>query len=224
MIEWGTLSCGEGVASRSHSMDCGRTPAVVTPFHRDVKRENTVLDGVTHNNSPGCRVISVSNRLCTDVGTNFQPTCVFFERICGPAEFGCTCVSRDVKPENIVLEGGRWGGRLYLLDFGGVQAAASATSSALGSTVVGTYGYMVCRGVPTWITLPLSVFVCMAVPFLVTCVCLDAHVRELPTTHAWFCGTPSLGSQQVVICIPLGGSLALHNGDGWAIWYLVMCC
>ncbi|KXZ55099.1 hypothetical protein GPECTOR_3g253 [Gonium pectorale] len=52
-------------------------------------------------------------------------------------------VHRDIKPENIVLEGGAWGGRVFLVDFGGVQAVASAGELAgLGSTIVGTYGYM----------------------------------------------------------------------------------
>lgn len=49
---------------------------------------------------------------------------------------------RDVKPENIVIEGGKTGGRVFLVDFGGVQAAASSPEDALGSTIVGTYGYM----------------------------------------------------------------------------------
>lgn len=35
-------------------------------------------------------------------------------------------IHRDIKPENVVLEGGRWGGRVYLVDFGGVQGAATA--------------------------------------------------------------------------------------------------
>lgn len=47
---------------------------------------------------------------------------------------------RDVKPENIVLEGGKAGGRVYLVDFGGVQAAA--LDQDFGSTIIGTYGYM----------------------------------------------------------------------------------
>jgi len=50
-------------------------------------------------------------------------------------------VHRDVKPSNIVIEGGRTGGRVYLVDFGGVQAVATA-GELLGSTVVGTYGFM----------------------------------------------------------------------------------
>ncbi|KAL0052888.1 hypothetical protein WJX82_009212 [Trebouxia sp. C0006] len=47
---------------------------------------------------------------------------------------------RDVKPENIVLEGGKTGGRVFLVDFGGVQAAA--LDQDFGSTIIGTYGYM----------------------------------------------------------------------------------
>ena len=49
---------------------------------------------------------------------------------------------RDVKPENVVLSGGRAGGRVFLVDFGGVQAAAASELAGLGSTVIGTYGYM----------------------------------------------------------------------------------
>lgn len=48
---------------------------------------------------------------------------------------------RDVKPENIILADGRADGRVFLVDFGGVQAAASG-ASGIGTTVVGTYGYM----------------------------------------------------------------------------------
>ena len=77
---------------------------------------------------------------------------------------------RDVKPENVVLEGGRWGGgKAFLVDFSGVAAAAlaasegggggggggsSAASSSPGTTVIGTFGFMapvgfffVCLGV-----------------------------------------------------------------------------
>lgn len=45
------------------------------------------------------------------------------------------CRCRDVKPENIVLEGGKAGGRVYLVDFGGVQAAA--LNQDFGSTIIG---------------------------------------------------------------------------------------
>lgn len=52
-------------------------------------------------------------------------------------------VHRDIKPENVVLEGGEWGGRVYLIDFGGVQGAAPPGESfASSSTIVGSYGYM----------------------------------------------------------------------------------
>ncbi|KIZ02988.1 serine/threonine protein kinase, partial [Monoraphidium neglectum] len=50
-------------------------------------------------------------------------------------------VHRDIKPENVVLEGGAWGGRVYLIDFGGVQGA-SPTGDSLASTIVGTFGYL----------------------------------------------------------------------------------
>lgn len=52
------------------------------------------------------------------------------------------CMHRDVKAENIVLEGGKAGGRVYLVDFGGVQAAAAGDALQTGSTIIGTYGYM----------------------------------------------------------------------------------
>ena len=41
-----------------------------------------------------------------------------------------------------MLEGGRAGGRVYLVDFGGVQAAAAGDALQTGSTIIGTYGYM----------------------------------------------------------------------------------
>lgn len=49
-------------------------------------------------------------------------------------------IHRDIKPENVVIEGGRWGGRVYLIDFGGVQGSSGIGD--MGSTIVGTYGYM----------------------------------------------------------------------------------
>eukprot|EP00882_Tetradesmus_deserticola_P009899 GHRQ01010460.1.p1 GENE.GHRQ01010460.1~~GHRQ01010460.1.p1 ORF type:complete len:311 (+),score=106.07 GHRQ01010460.1:329-1261(+) len=39
-------------------------------------------------------------------------------------------IHRDIKPENVVLEGGQWGGRVYLVDFGGVQGVANAGEPA----------------------------------------------------------------------------------------------
>ncbi|MEO1622130.1 MAG: serine/threonine-protein kinase, partial [Cyanobacteria bacterium J06632_3] len=47
-------------------------------------------------------------------------------------------IHRDIKPQNI-LQG--TDGRIYLIDFGAVQAVYRETT-AIGSTVVGTYGYM----------------------------------------------------------------------------------
>lgn len=45
-------------------------------------------------------------------------------------------VHRDIKPENVVLEGGTWGGRVYLIDFGGVQGT-SPTGASQGGWVGG---------------------------------------------------------------------------------------
>lgn len=47
-------------------------------------------------------------------------------------------IHRDIKPQNIIRQSN---GRLYLVDFGAVQAAYRHTLSG-GSTVVGTFGYM----------------------------------------------------------------------------------
>ena len=46
---------------------------------------------------------------------------------------------RDIKPENIVLEGGKAGGQVRLVDFGGVQAAARSAegTGSPGTTVIG---------------------------------------------------------------------------------------
>lgn len=35
-------------------------------------------------------------------------------------------IHRDIKPENVILEGGCWRGRVYLVDFGGVQGVTGA--------------------------------------------------------------------------------------------------
>lgn len=40
-------------------------------------------------------------------------------------------IHRDIKPENVILEGGQWGGQVFLIDFGGVQGAAGAGEGLL---------------------------------------------------------------------------------------------
>lgn len=52
---------------------------------------------------------------------------------------------RDVKPENIIIEGGKPGGKVFLVDFGGIQQGQQdvADSEVTDTgTLVGTYGYM----------------------------------------------------------------------------------
>lgn len=52
---------------------------------------------------------------------------------------------RDVKPENIILQGGKPGGKVFLVDFGGIQQGDKdiADSEVMDTgTLVGTYGYM----------------------------------------------------------------------------------
>lgn len=57
-------------------------------------------------------------------------------------------IHRDLKPENVILEQGQPGGRVLLVDFGGVQEATAASADPaggappLGSTIIGTAGYM----------------------------------------------------------------------------------
>lgn len=55
-----------------------------------------------------------------------------------------------MKPENIVLEGGKAGGRVFLVDFGGVQAAAMQNeyaSTIIGNKVHAREHVILCRSV-----------------------------------------------------------------------------
>ena len=51
-------------------------------------------------------------------------------------------IHRDVKPSNIIIEGGTTGGRVFLVDFGAVQGISSTGDGIPGSTIVGTFGFM----------------------------------------------------------------------------------
>ena len=62
-----------------------------------------------------------------------------------------TCLSqvvhRDIKPDNIILQDGKPGGKVFLTDFGGAQLDSSQgfkdNDDVLDvGTVMGTYGYM----------------------------------------------------------------------------------
>lgn len=46
----------------------------------------------------------------------------------GASEQSSHAHRRDIKPENVVIEGGKPGGRVFLVDFGGVQASVSAVA------------------------------------------------------------------------------------------------
>jgi serine/threonine protein kinase len=75
-------------------------------------------------------------------------------------------IHRDIKPENVVLEGGQWGGRVFLIDFGGVQGSAGlgkwdewvptevpteTTLSVLGNTALAVYE-LTLRAASCWCT------------------------------------------------------------------------
>ena len=52
-------------------------------------------------------------------------------------------VHRDLNPNNVILANGSRTGRVFLVDFGGVQAAAAAADGgSFSTTVVGSYGFM----------------------------------------------------------------------------------
>jgi hypothetical protein len=65
-----------------------------------------------------CTVSCVNACWCT----TFNVAVVGRETLCLAVNVNC----RDIKPENVVLEGGKWDGRVYLIDFGGVQGVANA--------------------------------------------------------------------------------------------------
>lgn len=53
-----------------------------------------------------------------------EPCCTCVKTLLLSAGLRPPVIHRDIKPENVVLEGGKWGGRVYLIDFGGVQGSS----------------------------------------------------------------------------------------------------
>jgi serine/threonine protein kinase len=54
-------------------------------------------------------------------------------------------IHRDIKPENVVLEGGKWGGRIFLVDFGGVQGSSGIGETAPANQWVECWCSLFCR-------------------------------------------------------------------------------
>ena len=98
---------------------------------------------------------------------------------------------RDVKPENIVREGGRAGGRVYLVDFGGVQVWEGKTNClhAGACSGVGLDGAGVCVGMEVGVAATVAevagfeTSVSMSCPATLLLAC-SRHQRILNTRPA----------------------------------------
>ncbi|CAL5229641.1 g13005 [Coccomyxa viridis] len=121
MTNWKQLELFEREAKTLKSLDHPGIPKYIDYLSEDTKRDRGffLVQEATRIAQEMLRILGYLSR-------------------CRPA-----VTHRDVKAENIVLEGGQAGGRVYLVDFGGVQAAAAAgDGNQSGSTIIGTYGYM----------------------------------------------------------------------------------
>eukprot|EP00884_Botryococcus_braunii_P014903 jgi/Botrbrau1/23413/Bobra.0051s0057.2 len=140
MRGWKQLDLFQREAKTLKSLQHPGIPKYVDFFEEDIERDRGffLVQELAEGNTLAQMVADgghATETEVTDVAIQLLEVLAYLGSLSPPV------VHRDVKPENIVIEGGRWGGRLYLVDFGGVQAAA-AGSEFLGSTIIGTYGYM----------------------------------------------------------------------------------
>lgn len=139
MSNWKSLDLFEREAAALRTLSHPAVPRYIDFFEVDVKGDQVYV--LVQRKAPGKALQSWLNegrRFTTE-----QVTSVFrqiLEVLDYLASLNPPVLHRDVKPGNVMLDLQDGEPRLSLVDFGGVNAGAR--SGTLGSTMVGTYGYM----------------------------------------------------------------------------------
>jgi serine/threonine protein kinase len=137
LMNWKTLELFEREAKVLESLDHPAIPHYLDHFQIDLPNDRRfyLVQELAQGNSLADWVKQGGRFSEADVK---QMACQVLEILSYLHQLTPPVIHRDIKPQNIVRTPD---GTLFLVDFGGVQAAYRNTQ-AWGSTVVGTFGYM----------------------------------------------------------------------------------
>ena len=139
MSNWKSLELFEREAAALRTLSHPAVPRYIDFFDVDVKGDQVFV--LVQRKAPGKALqewLNEGRRFTTEqVAATFRQLLEVLDYL---ASLNPPVLHRDVKPSNVILDIDGKKPRLSLVDFGGVNAGVR--SGTLGSTMVGTFGYM----------------------------------------------------------------------------------